>query len=116
MTYIDIMSSLNYKTTRISRDEARKLIAKILQEYPASVIWTKHGQERLLERGLTNDDIYNILVSPHARILDEGEVNDRGIYSYRLQTNKFLVVVSFSSDGRQLSVVTAFRKSLLGGN
>lgn len=111
MTYIDKMSNSNYKTSRISREEARKLIAKILQDYPASVLWTKHGQERLLERSLTSDDVFNVLVSPHARVLEDGEANDKGIYSYRLQTNKLIVVVSFSSDGKQLSIVTAMRKT-----
>lgn len=104
------MSPQNYKTTRVSRDEARKLVARILQEYPASIFWTAHCMDRLIDRELSTDDVFNVLNSPHARVLIEGELSAKGVYSYRVETNKMFVVVSFSSDASKMSIVTVARK------
>lgn len=101
----------DYKTIRISKEEARKLIAKLIQDYPDSIYWTKHAMERMDQRELSMTDIYNVLSSPHSRVLSEGEVNAHGVFSYRLETNRMFVVISFSSDATKLQVVTIARKS-----
>lgn len=104
------MSTTNYKTKRVSREEARKLIAKILQDYPASTLWSAHCSQRMNERDLTTLDVFNVLNSPHARVMNEGEPNKYGVYGYRMETNRMFVVVSFSSCGTKINVVTAARK------
>lgn len=86
------------------------MIARIVQEYPASILWTKHSMERLVERDLTTDDVFNILNSPHARVLIEGEVNQNGVVSYRLETNRMFVALSFSSDASKMAIITMARK------
>lgn len=104
------MSDTNYKLTKITKEEARKIVARIIQDYPAGILWTRHCLERLEERCLTTDDVYNVLASPQSRVLIEGECNPHGVYSYRVETNKMFVAVSFSADGKIMAIVTVARK------
>ncbi len=58
--------------------------------------------------GLTTVDVLNIIKSPSAKVLHEGEL-EKGTYRYRLETGSITVVVAFSSQ-TSLVVVTAWRK------
>jgi hypothetical protein len=103
------MSPIDYKSCRLNRNEARKQIAKIVQSSPGQVRFSSHSLRELLNDDLTTVDAWNVLKSPDAKVLMEGEFQN-GSFRYRLETNNILVVVAFQEDGKGLSIVTAWRK------
>lgn len=100
-------SHCDYKTHRLQKEEARKLISKILR-HPHYVLFSKHAQEELGKDGLETSDAINVLTSADSKILRDGEF-EKGSYRYRVETKKICVVVTFVSDIR-LIVVTVWRK------
>lgn len=102
------MSDKNYSTQRMSIREARKLIAKLAETDAFRL--TKHAKEEMADEvpELILLDLINVLKSPDSEIRDPGELNnDR--YSYRLQTNKIMVVVGFPKDGKFIKIITCWR-------
>lgn len=106
---IDLMSTFDYKTRRLGRNEARKLITKIMSQHSGKVFFSRHALEELKKDGLTTLDAINVLKSPGARIYTEGEF-ERGSYRYRLETTNMMIVVSFLELGDGIIVVTAWDK------
>ena len=102
------MSHSDLKSHKMNRQEARKLVNVIMAGKHQSVVFTKHAREELLKDNLTTVDAINVLKSPDAKILDEGEL-ENGTYRYRLETTKICLVVAFES-AKTLIVVTAWRK------
>ena len=109
MSYIDIMSPSNYKEEKLSRNEARKLIAKVMASNPYKVRFTGHSLEEMAKDDLKTTDVLNILKSVDSRIHEEGELYS-GSYRYRLHTRFICVVVGFNIIGTELVVVTAWDK------
>ena len=103
------MSTFDYKTKRLDRNEARKLIAKIMNHTPQRVFFSRHALEELKKDGLTTLDAVNVIKSPGARIYTEGEF-EKGSYRYRLETANMMVVVTFLELGDGMIVVTAWDK------
>lgn len=103
------MSPVDYKSQRMSRNEARKRIAEVLNKWPDRVYFTKHAREELAKDGLTTTDAWNVLKSGSSKITEEGEFRGGG-FTYRLATNYLTVVVSFEPDGRGLNVITGWDK------
>ena len=103
------MSTFDYKTKRLDRNEARKLITKIINQHPEKVFFSRHALEELKKNVLTTLDAINVLKSPGARIYTEGEF-EKGSYRYRLETTNMMVVVSFLELGDGMIVVTAWDK------
>ena len=103
------MSPFDYKTKRLDRNEARKLITKIMNTRPEKVFFSRHALEELKKDGLTTLDALNVIKSPGARIYTEGEF-EKGSYRYRLETTNMMVVVSFLELGNGMIVVTAWDK------
>jgi uncharacterized phage infection (PIP) family protein YhgE len=103
------MSPNDYKDQRLSRNEARKQISKIMSQSPGNARFSKHAIEELDKDGLTTADAINVLKSTDAKIFKDGEW-ENGNYRYRLETSHLLVVVGFWNDGTGLSVVTAWDK------
>jgi len=103
------MSTFDYKTRRLDRNEARKLIIKIMNQHPEKVFFSRHALEELKNDGLTTLDAINILKSPGARIYTEGEF-EKGSYRYRLETTNMMVVVAFLELGDGMVIVTAWDK------
>ncbi len=99
----------NFKTERSNKNEARKQIRLVVQQYPNSVMFSKHALEELTKDNLTTLDAWNVLTSVDAKIYDDGEYC-QGSYRYRLETNNIVVVIAFSSDGLGLIIVTAWDK------
>ncbi len=104
------MSSKNYKTTRLSKEEARKQIAKVAAT--GRVIFTSHALIRLSERGIIINDVMNVLLSTSMRV-SEGEPKGTG-YTYRCATARFVVAIGFTVQGDGLVVVTVFRADRKG--
>jgi hypothetical protein len=94
---------------KLNKNEARKLIAKILAKTPEKVVFTGHAQKRMEERRLVTADVMNILCSPSSKIISEAEFKD-GSWSYRLETSFLLVVVGFTGDGSTIKVITVWDK------
>jgi hypothetical protein len=101
-------SHIDYKSHRLQKEEARKRIAKAINGSACEVLFSKHAEEELIKDGLTVVDAINILSSPDAKILSDGEL-EKGTYRYRLETNKICLVVAFGSN-EEIIVVTAWRK------
>ncbi len=106
---IDLMSTFDYKTKRLDRNEARKLITKIMNHMPHKVFFSRHALEELKKDGLTTLDAINILKSPGARIYTDGEF-EKGSYRYRLETTNMMVVVAFLELGDGMIIITAWDK------
>jgi len=103
------MSPVNYSSDRLSRNEARKLIRIILAKHPENLWFSKHALDELCNDGLSTVDSFNLLKSPDSRIYDEGEFC-KGTYRYRLETTNIVIVVIFSADGKNITVITAWDK------
>jgi hypothetical protein len=103
------MTPLNYSSNRLSRNEARKLVNLILAKHPDRIWFSKHALNELYKDGLDTVDAFNLLKSPDSRIYDEGELCN-GTYRYRLETNNLVIVITFSEDGKNIMIVTAWDK------
>lgn len=101
------MSTVDYKSVKLSRNEARKRIAEIVSKWPQNVKLSRHAEEELLKDGLATSDVLNVLKSSNSKILDEGESKD-GSWRYRLQTTNLLMVIAFWPTGEGLTVVTGW--------
>lgn len=103
------MSPENYAFERLNRNEARKLVSKILAETPANVVFSKHAREEMANDGLSPVDVDNVLRSSSAQILTEAE-EKYGKYTYRLETSFIMVVMAFWPRGNGFTIVTVWDK------
>jgi hypothetical protein len=99
------MPTIDYKNSKLNREQARKLVLKIAST--GRVIFTAHATKRLSERLIIFNDVLNVLLSKSMRISD-GEKQFGG-YTYRCSTKKFVVVVSFTIRGGGIVVITVFK-------
>ncbi len=103
------MSPLDYKTVKLSRNEARKRITEIMTKHPDRVHFTGHAEKALQDDRLTTGDALNLLKSSSGRINEEGEFHN-GSWRYRLSTTHMVVVVAFEPTDLVLNVVTCWDK------
>lgn len=103
------MSSIDYKTKRLDKVAARKLIAEIVTKHAANVHFSRHALDEMDNDDLCTPDIWNVLKSSDSRIIDEGEL-EKGSYRYRLETAFIMVVIAFTSNGDGLFIVTVWDK------
>jgi hypothetical protein len=85
----------------LSNPEARALIRSILAA--GTVGYSRHAEEQMEARGISELDVTNALRGGHV-IRSEWE----GTWRYTVQTQRFSVVVAFSSED-ELVIVTAWR-------
>lgn len=104
------MSHSDLRSHKMNRQEARKLLTKIMIGKPHNLVFSRHSREELLKDGLTTVDAINVLKSPDAKILDDAELKN-GSYRYRVETKNICIVVVFESE-EKLIVVTAWRIKL----
>jgi hypothetical protein len=93
----------------MGREEARKRVARIMQQHPERVRFSFHALEELEKDDLTTVDALNVMKSPTSKIIREGEF-EKGSFRYRLETGNLVVVIAFQQDGEGLAVVTAWDK------
>jgi hypothetical protein len=105
---IDIKSSIDLRSVKLDKAQARKLISEIASRHPQNIRFSKHALEESKKDNLTIIDLINVIKSSAARILDEPEL-EKGSYRYRLATSNIMVVISFVSKIEAV-VVTAWRK------
>lgn len=103
------MSIIDFKSKKVDKLRARKLVAELASQAPLNVGFSKHALEELKADGLSTVDALNVLKSPDSKILDEGEFQN-GSYRYRLQTNFIMLVIAFWPNGQGLNIVTAWDK------
>ena len=101
-------SHSDYRSHKLQKEEARKLLGRIIREYPDNVLFSRHAVEELAKDNLTVVYANNILRSTDAQILVEGEF-EKGSYRYRLETTDVCLIIVFNSD-QELVVITAWRK------
>ena len=101
-------SHSDYKSHKLQKEEARKLLGRMIREDGINVLFSKHAREELKKDGLGIDDAISILASTDAKILKEAEFEKR-TYRYRVETIDFCLVIAFNSED-ELIVVTAWRK------
>ena len=105
---IDLGLSIDYKSSRLDKTQARKLVTEILNRYPANIRFSKHAREELKKDNLTTDDALNVLKSPDGRIVKEPDFKNAS-YRYTVETSRIGICVAFDSD-TLLVVVTGWRK------
>jgi len=103
------MSPSNYSTEKLNRNEAKKQIQFIVCKHLENIWFSKHALKELSNDDLTTVDALNVLKSPDSKIYDEGEL-ERGNYRYRLETANIIVVITFSADGKSITVITTWDK------
>jgi hypothetical protein len=104
------MSTKDYKSIKLNKEEVRKLVVKIAKS--GRVILSLHARERLLQRNIIFNDVMNVLLAESMRT-SEGEFYN-GNYNYRCSTKKFIVVIGFTVRGDGLIVVTVFKAERKG--
>lgn len=102
------MSKSDVRGQRLNKEQARKLVAKISNLYPVNIHFSRHALDELKKDNLIISDVLNVIKSPDAKILSEGEWENNS-YRYRLETNNIMVVIAFDSS-TSFVVVTAWRK------
>ena len=105
------MSNNDFKVNKVAKTQARKLIAEIVNRYPGNVYFSVHAQEEMEKDDLTTVDIWNVLTSPDAIVIDEGELIN-GSYRYRLETRFIMAVVAFHTKGDGFNIVTVWDKRI----
>src|SRR4051794_26566325 len=109
ISYIDSMSPIDYKASRLNRNEAKKQVAKVISQHPSNIFFSGHALRELRNDDLTTADALNVLKSPDSKILLDGEF-EKGSYRYRLETRNIMIVIAFQEDGKGISIVTAWDK------
>lgn len=104
---------MNYKITQIDKNQARKLVSQIVKSQASPLVFSKHALIELENDDLTTADALNVLKSPDAKILNDGELSN-GTYRYRIETAYILVVIAFSEDGKKIIIVTIWDKRKKG--
>lgn len=100
--------SLDYRTQRVDRAQARRLIVNIVKKHRQNISISKHAEEQMAARDLTVVDVFNVLASPDSKVKRDGEL-ERWTYRYQYGTKKITVVVAFNAKADGLTVVTAWR-------
>jgi hypothetical protein len=101
-------SHSDYKSHKLQKEEARKLLGRMIREDGINVLFSKHAREELKKDGLGIDDAIDVLASTEARILKDAEF-ENGTYRYRVETSSVCLVIVFNSV-TELIVITAWRK------
>lgn len=92
----------------MGKTQARKLVTEIANKHPANIQFSRHALQELENDDLVVSDILNVIKSPDAKIIGEGEY-EKSSYRYRLETNRIMVVISFDTL-TSFVVVTVWRK------
>jgi hypothetical protein len=103
------MSPIDYKSSKLNKTEARKLVTRIVNQVPVGIRISSHAEVQFVARNVSIDDALNVLKSSSARILKEGEL-EKGTYRYQVETKRMVIVVAFESEER-LVIVSGWRKN-----
>ena len=100
---------MNYQTSRVDRNLARKLIVKIVQNHRNNIYFSKHALSEMKQDDLTTFDIWNVLKNLRSMIFHEGEL-EKGSYRYCLELDFIVVVLAFHENRDGFNIVTAWDK------
>lgn len=107
------MSIFDYKRNRLSKSEAHKKLREIIRSNPSNPIFSAHAINELKKDGLYTVDAINVLESPDARILLDGEF-ENGSFRYRIETSFIMIVFAFNERATAIIIVTAWDKRKRG--
>lgn len=102
----------NLITLNLNASQALKVIAKIVNDHPERLIWTKHVQMRMRERGFTADDVLECLL--YGRVIEGPSKEPSGAWKVNVELNKVdmclvtVTVLDEDDQGNKLVIVTAF--------
>jgi arginine/ornithine N-succinyltransferase beta subunit len=102
------MSTFDYRSTRLDKTQARKLVTEIMSRYPSNVRFSKHARKELAKDDLTTVDALNVLKSSSAHIKNMPDFKD-GSWRYTVETNLIGICVAFDTQ-TSLAVVSGWRK------
>lgn len=102
------MSPVDYRSIRLDKTQARKLVFEILNRFSFNVRFSGHALKELAADNLKTGDALNVLKSTDARIYKQPDLKD-GSWRYTVETNQIGVVVAFGSE-THMTIVTAWRK------
>ncbi|GEM_PF-3779006 len=103
--HIDLISKIDI-TSRLDRNQARKLLARILADSVSKISFSKHCRQELENDHLTTVDVFNVLKAGMAHGDPEFE---KGTYRYRVETARIAVIVAFLRPDF-VRCITAWRK------
>ena len=92
-------------TSRLDKEQARKVLSEILNMTPNFILFSKHGRVQMKERNLTSVDVLNVLRG--GKIIDAPEF-ENGSWRYRVETNRITVVIAFRRPNC-VTIVTVWR-------
>ena len=87
---VDLKSVIDV-TSRLNKEQARKILSEIFNYNPNLISFTKHAREQMSERDLKSGDVLNVLKA--GKIFGEPEY-EKGSFRYRVQTQKITLVVA----------------------
>ncbi len=91
--------------SRLSKGQARKVLAEIFNTDHNFISFSKHGLSQMNKRSLKTGDVLNVLKGGQIQVDPEFE---NGSYRYRVTTSKVTVVIAFRRHNHVV-VVTAWR-------
>lgn len=107
----DVISHYDLLSHMVSRNHARKLLAKFLSLYKegkAFVHLTNHFKKRCLDRNVSFNDAVNVMKG--GSILKEGEPDIKtGQYVYNVETRQMEISFQFLDENR-IRLITVKRK------
>jgi hypothetical protein len=102
----------NLITLNLNANQALKVIKNIITEHPKRLIWTKHVQIRMVERGFTADDVMECLL--HGRVIEGPSKEPSGAWKLNIELNKAdmhlitVTVLDEDKHGNKIVIVTVF--------
>jgi len=88
--------------------QARQLIRRILKSPDGRIVFSRHAKlERMVERGITEDQVFACLARGHC---GPNITFERGTWRYPIETPALAVVIAFDTETMAI-VITAWRKT-----
>lgn len=107
MSYNDVMSSGSSSEIKMDKSEVTKLVRRMVAADSACLRFRKHCIERMVERGLNQRDVINVLLGGKCTVIEPHPRS--GLWVYRFETNNYRVECNvFRNDS--IVVITVIRK------
>lgn len=84
----------NLADKRLSKEQVRKLLTRILKG-SGDIQFTSYAERRMLERGITAQTVVNVLERGKVRDGEAYHHQDYRQWRYRVETDRYRVVVTF---------------------
>ncbi|WP_263081559.1 DUF4258 domain-containing protein [Endozoicomonas sp. Mp262] len=82
---MDVTKPRPYKEFPLTRQSAKKIIKELAKKYSSRVKFGKHARERMIERNITNRQVFEVLRSDHSFFTEEPHPTPKGNWKFNLQ-------------------------------